>query len=285
MAACLALVVLYIFIALLNVTNNYITIAIGQRMVNELRAQMFDRLQRLSLSFHRRREVGDLMVRIAYDTFSLQTIAMNGIFPVVSSLVMLGGMFIVMLKMDATLTLAAVAVVPLLIILMIAVSNRIDQLASGARVKESRLYTVAHQALAGIHVVQAFTREEETYREFVKSSSESLGETLQALYLSDLLCGCGQCDDRDRHRGGHLYRRAARRERQTDYWRSDCFYYLSRFDVCAGKSGVSDLRLDRRRQGGTQALPRIDRDRAGYQGSPRTRARSNGHAAKSNSTT
>jgi ATP-binding cassette, subfamily B, bacterial len=188
-AACSALVTIYVAIALLNVTNNYITIAIGQRLVNELRAQMFDRLQRLSLSFHRRREVGDLMVRIAYDTFSLQTIAMNGIFPVISSLVMLGGMFTVMVKMDATLTLAAVAVVPLLIVLMIGVSNRIDRLASGARVKESRLYTVAHQALAGIHVVQAFTREEETYREFVKSSSESLGETLRLYTFQTFYAG------------------------------------------------------------------------------------------------
>ncbi|HUN59752.1 MAG TPA: ABC transporter ATP-binding protein [Candidatus Binataceae bacterium] len=188
-AACAALVVLYVALAILNVTNNYITIAIGQRMVNELRAQMFDRLQRLSLSFHRRREVGDLMVRIAYDTFSLQTIAMNGIFPVVSSVVMLAGMIIVMFKMDASLTLAAVAVVPMLIVLMIAVSRRIDQLASGARIKESRLYTVAHQALAAIHVVQAFTREEESYREFVQSSSESLGETLKLYTFQTFYAG------------------------------------------------------------------------------------------------
>jgi ATP-binding cassette, subfamily B, bacterial len=188
-AACAALVVLYVALAILNVTNNYITIAIGQRMVNELRAQMFDRLQRLSLSFHRRREVGDLMVRIAYDTFSLQTIAMNGIFPVVSSLVMLAGMIIVMFKMDASLTFAAVAVVPLLIVLMIAVSRRIDLLASGARIKESRLYTVAHQALAAIHVVQAFTREEESYREFVQSSSESLGETLKLYTFQTFYAG------------------------------------------------------------------------------------------------
>jgi len=188
-AACLALVVLYAALAILNVANNYITIAIGQRMVNELRAQMFDRLQRLSLSFHRRREVGDLMVRIAYDTFSLQTIAMNGIFPVVSSAVMLAGMFIVMMRMDETLTLAALAVIPMLIVLMIAVSHRIDRLATGARVKESRLYTVAHQALAAIHVVQAFTREEESYREFVQSSSESLGETLKLYTFQTFYAG------------------------------------------------------------------------------------------------
>jgi ATP-binding cassette, subfamily B, bacterial len=129
------------------------------------------------------------MVRIAYDTFSLQTIAMNGIFPVVSSAVMLAGMFLVMMRMDATLTIAALAVVPMLAVLMLTVSHRIDRLATGARVKESRLYTVAHQALAAIHVVQAFTREEESYREFVRTSSESLGETLKLYTFQTFYAG------------------------------------------------------------------------------------------------
>ncbi|MGH7988344.1 MAG: ABC transporter ATP-binding protein [Candidatus Binataceae bacterium] len=188
-AACLALVVLYTALAAFNITSNYITISIGQRMVNELRARMFEHLQRLSLSFHRRREVGDLMVRIAYDSFSLQTIAMNGLFPVLSSSLLLIGMFVVMIRMDATLTVIALAVVPALFVLIASVSGRIDKLASRARVKESRLYTVAHQALAAIHVVQAFTREPESYREFVQSSSESLGETLKLYTFQTIYTG------------------------------------------------------------------------------------------------
>jgi ATP-binding cassette subfamily B protein/subfamily B ATP-binding cassette protein MsbA len=188
-AACLVLVVLYLVLGLLNVINNYVTIAIGQRMVNELRAQMFDNLQRLSLSFHRRREVGDLMVRIAYDSMSLQTIAMNGLFPVLSAAVMLAAMFIVMIRMDWVLTCAALGVVPLLFILIAAVSHRIDHLASAARVKESRLYTVAHQALAAIHVVQAFTRENESFTEFVESSSASLGEALKLYTFQTIYTG------------------------------------------------------------------------------------------------
>ncbi|MGH8014024.1 MAG: ABC transporter ATP-binding protein, partial [Candidatus Binataceae bacterium] len=188
-AACVALVVLYTALAMFNITSNYITISIGQRMVNELRARMFEHLQRLSLSFHRRREVGDLMVRIAYDSFSLQTIAMNGLFPVLSSSLLLIGMFVVMIRMDATLTIIALAVVPALFILIASVSGRIDRLASRARVKESRLYTVAHQALAAIHVVQAFTREPESYREFVQSSGESLGETLKLYTFQTIYTG------------------------------------------------------------------------------------------------
>jgi len=188
-AACLSLVVLYTILGLLNVTTNFLTIAIGQRMVNELRAQMFDHLQRLSLSFHRRREIGDLMVRIAYDTFAIQTIAMNGFYPIVSAMILLLAMFIVMLKMDVTLTLIALGVIPMLVLLIVSVSGRIDELAGGARVKESRLYTVAHSALAAIHVVQAFTRESESYREFVESSSESLYQTLRLYVLQTIYAG------------------------------------------------------------------------------------------------
>src|SRR5579871_1578786 len=99
--ACAGLILLYLALSVLQVSNNYLTISIGQRMVNDLRARLFEHLQRLSLAFHRRREVGDLMMRVAYDTFAIQTIAINGLFPVLTAGVMLVGMFIVMVRLDA----------------------------------------------------------------------------------------------------------------------------------------------------------------------------------------
>src|SRR6266446_2210719 len=68
--ACSGLVLLYLTLSMVQLANNYLTISIGQRMVNDFRSQLFEHLQRLSLSFHTRREVGDLMVRVTYDTFS-----------------------------------------------------------------------------------------------------------------------------------------------------------------------------------------------------------------------
>ncbi len=189
LAACAALVAIYAILGIINVVNNYLTISIGQRMVNDLRGRLFDHLQRLSLAFHRRREIGDLMVRITYDTFSVQTIAMNGFFPVLASFVLLGGMFAVMIRIDATLTIVALAVVPLLFVLITSISGRIDRLASASRVKESTMYTVAHRALSAIHVVQAFTREESSYREFVGASNESLGENLRLYTFQTLYSG------------------------------------------------------------------------------------------------
>jgi ATP-binding cassette subfamily B protein/subfamily B ATP-binding cassette protein MsbA len=188
-AACAGGVVIYLLTGLLTVANNYLTISIGQRMVNDLRSQLFDHLQRLSLGFHRRREIGDLMVRIVYDTFAIQTITMNGMFQILASSILLAGMFIVMIKIDLTMTLIALGVIPMLVVLIAAVSGTIDRLASEARMKESALYSVAHRALASIHVVQAFTREAESYREFVRSSSESLGENLRLYTFQSVYAG------------------------------------------------------------------------------------------------
>jgi len=100
LGACAGLVLVYLVVGAINITSNYVTISIGQRMVNDIRAQLFDHLQRMSLSFHRRREIGDLMVRIAYDTMSVQTIAMNGLLQMLSAGAMLAAMFYVMVRMD-----------------------------------------------------------------------------------------------------------------------------------------------------------------------------------------
>lgn len=188
-AACLGLVAIYAFLAVVNLANSYLTLSIGQQMVNDLRAELFAHLQRLSLSFHRRREIGDLMVRVTYDTSSIQAIAMNGFFPALSSMILLIAMFAVMIRMDVTLTAVSLAVVPFLFMLIALLSRRIHRIADAHLTRESRLYTVAEGALSAIHVVQAFTAEAESYREFVSSSSESLGEYLRLYLLQSIYSG------------------------------------------------------------------------------------------------
>lgn len=187
--ACAGLVAIYVMLAIVNLASNYLTLSVGQRMVNDLRAELFDHLQRLSLSFHRRREIGDLMVRVTYDTSSIQAIAMNGFFPAISSMILLIAMFAVMIRMDATLTAVSLAVVPFLFMLIALLSRRIHRIADAHLARESRLYTVAENTLSAIHVVQAFTAEAEASREFVTSSSESLGEYLRLYLLQSIYSG------------------------------------------------------------------------------------------------
>lgn len=176
---CAALVGVYALLGALSVTSNYATINVGQRLVNDFRSELYAHLQRLSLAFHSRREVGDLLYRLTADTFAIQTLTMNGFFPILTSIVLLGGMLVVMLRLDWVLTLIALAIVPALLLSITRLSGRITALATDARVKESALWGVAQRTIGAIRVIQAFTTEEDEHRRFVASSRDSLDANLR----------------------------------------------------------------------------------------------------------
>ncbi|MCS6926950.1 MAG: ABC transporter ATP-binding protein/permease [Candidatus Binatia bacterium] len=189
LVACSGLVVIYLVLGALNVWNNYTTIRIGQSMVNDLRGTLYDHLQRLSLAFHNRRHVGDLLYRVTADTYAIQTLTMNGVFPILTSLVLLVGMTIVMLRLDWVLTLLALAVCPVLFGTITAMSGRINAAATVARERESAIYSLVQRTMAAIRVIQAFTKEEEEQRRFLSASRASLAANLRLYVLQTCYAG------------------------------------------------------------------------------------------------
>lgn len=189
LVVCLSLVGIYLVLGALNLVNNYTTIRIGQSMVNDLRAALYNHLQRLSLAFHNRRETGDLLYRVTADTYSIQTLAMNGIFSILTSLVLLLGMAVVMFQIDWLLTIIALAVCPLLFVTISMMSAHINRAATLAHERESAIYSLVQYGMSAIRVIQAFTKEEEEHRRFVAASQESLLANLRLYNLQSLYAG------------------------------------------------------------------------------------------------
>ena len=186
--SCAGLVLIYLLLGALRLLNDYMTIRIGQRMVNDLRRDLYSQIQRLSLSFHNRQQVGDLMYRITADTLGLQTITMNGLFSVLSASFLLGGMFVVMLSIDWYLTLLATAVCPALFVAIGLFDKKMCSAANHARQKESLVYSVVQRTLSGIRVIQAFTKEEEEKHRFLEASTQSLAADLRLYNLQNFYC-------------------------------------------------------------------------------------------------
>ncbi len=189
LAACVGLVGIYLVLGGLSVLNNYTTIRIGQSMVNDLRGALYNHLQRLSLAFHHRRQVGDLLYRVTADTYAIQTLTMNGVFPILTSLVLLVGMILVMLRLDWMLTLLALGVCPLLFVTISAMSSRISAAATAAHERESTIYSLVQRTMTAIRVIQAFTKEEEENRRFMAASADSLRASLRLYNLQTLYSG------------------------------------------------------------------------------------------------
>jgi ATP-binding cassette subfamily B protein/subfamily B ATP-binding cassette protein MsbA len=189
MVACAGIVVVHLGAGALTLLHNYTTIRVGQNMVNDLRSDLYAHLQRLSLAYHSRQRVGDLMYRITADSFAVQTMIMNGVLPILSAVILLGGMLIVLFPMDPTLTLLALTVVPILFVLISAFNRKIVEVATEVRDADARVYSLVQWGMAAIKVVQAFTKEEEEHRRFMGASRESLRATLRMYNWQTLYSG------------------------------------------------------------------------------------------------
>jgi ATP-binding cassette subfamily B protein/subfamily B ATP-binding cassette protein MsbA len=189
LAACGGLIVVNLGASALTLLHNYTTIRVGQNMVNDLRSDLYAHLQRLSLAYHSRQRVGDLMYRITADSFAVQTMIMNGVLPILSAVILLAGMLIVLFPMDPVLTLLALTVVPILFVLISAFNRKIVEVATEVRDADARVYSLVQWGMSAIKVVQAFTKEEEEHRRFMGASRESLRATLRMYNWQTLYSG------------------------------------------------------------------------------------------------
>jgi ATP-binding cassette, subfamily B, bacterial len=185
--ACLALVGLYAALGALHMLNNYTTVDVGQRLVTDLRSAVYAHLHQLSLDFYTRARVGDLLYRVTADTLALQSLTVNCLFPTATAAILLVGMISVMLQLDPALTVLALAVCPVLFVIIKRLDGRVTRAAGKFRESESEVYTVVQRAMSAMRLIQAFAREDDEHRRFMAASRQSLAaglklHTLQTFY-------------------------------------------------------------------------------------------------------
>ncbi len=132
---------------------------VGERVVLAFRAELFRQVQRLSLAYHDARGTSDSLYRIQYDAGAIQWIAVYGIAPLLTAVGTLGGMFVVLLSMDAALALIALSVGPLLVILARRFGRSVRARWHVQKEIESSVTSLLQEVLTGLRVVKAFGQE------------------------------------------------------------------------------------------------------------------------------
>ena len=176
--AVAATVVIFLVSWALSLASAYANISLGQRMVYDLAADLFARLQQLSLRFHARKAVGDNIRRVTADCACVSTIVKDGLLPIVSAAVSLVIMFSIMWRVNATLTLLAVAVVPWMIFVFRGYAQRMLDRSYQQQEFEGRIYTEVEQTFSGLAIVQAFGREDFNDQRFGRCTADALQATL-----------------------------------------------------------------------------------------------------------
>lgn len=146
----------------------------GNQVVSELRARVFEHLQVLPLSFHGKSRNGDLTLRLVSDMNMLKEVAVNAALPLLSSILVLLGMFAYMLYLNWQLGLMVLGVIPVCILVTARGTKKIHSASLQQRQHESHLASTAAESMAAVKTVQALGMSESFARTFRAENKKSL---------------------------------------------------------------------------------------------------------------
>lgn len=149
---------------------------LGEWVARDLRAELYEHIQRLSLSFFSRKKTGSLITRVSADTDRLWEFLAFGVVDVSLSLVMLAGLSAVLLSLDWRLGLVMTLPVPLFCWLIYRHGESINRLFIRAWRKWSRVSDVLSDTIPGIRVVKAFNQEDREIARFGERNEDVTAE-------------------------------------------------------------------------------------------------------------
>jgi ATP-binding cassette subfamily B protein len=170
---------------------------IGNRVLTEVRNDLYRHLQGLSLSFHAKARGGDLIVRVMADVNQIKSAAINAILPMFANLLVLLTMVSVMFWLNWKLALLAMSTLPLLGLFSVVFGRRAKRAAKRQRQRDGAMAATAAESLANIKLVQAYSLEGLFANLFFLQNQKSMKENQEGLRVSAaltrimrLLIGC-----------------------------------------------------------------------------------------------
>ncbi|MBI5427192.1 MAG: ABC transporter ATP-binding protein [Nitrospinae bacterium] len=159
---------------------------VGQKVMFDLRAQVFSHLHRMSFGFFDRNPIGKLVTRVVNDVEVLNEMLTSGIVMVFNDLFTLAGIAVILIYLDWRLFLAVCAAFPPLLLATAIFRTQARDAMRKYRAHVSVLNSSLAENLSGMSAVQTFAREEENYRQFLDIHQKKLGEDLRALRYNSI---------------------------------------------------------------------------------------------------
>ena len=165
-----AIVVAFIF----NYLQVYILNYTGQKIIFNIRQDIFSHIQNLSISYFNKNPVGRLVTRVTNDTENLNEMYTGVLVNLFKDIFMLMGIVIVMLKMDFKLALISFALVPLILISSIIFRTKIRSIYRLGRVQLAKINSTLNENITGMETIQIFKKEDKISNQFDRINTEYL---------------------------------------------------------------------------------------------------------------
>src|SRR5215831_1188054 len=167
------LILRYLHVLLLSI--------IGQHIMFDMRSQMFDHLQRLSLSYFDHNPVGRLMTRLTNDVDSLNEMFTSGAISILGDVLTILGITILLLVINWQLALVTFIVMPPLFWIASYFRVAMRENFRTIRVRLARINAYIAENISGMYIVQLFNREQRNYEQFDVLNRDYLQQTIRSL--------------------------------------------------------------------------------------------------------
>src|SRR5436190_4804404 len=156
----------------LEFTQTWLLQTTGQRIMFDMRMEIYRHLQRLDLRFYDRNPVGRLMTRVTTDVDVINDLFTSGVVSIFGDVFTLAGIMIVMLTMNWRLALVAFAVLPLIVLITQWFRRHVRESYRTVRRLIARINAYLQEHITGMGTVQLFRREARAYAQFERINQE-----------------------------------------------------------------------------------------------------------------
>ncbi len=167
--------------------QTYLSNYIGHTIVGDIREDLYEHLQNLSIDFFRKHDTGDVMAHVTHDVNALSDLVSTGFVHLLSDLFTLVGIIIVMLYLDYRLALVSFITIPFIFFVVYFLGKKMRSAYRDVRERLAELNADVEQNLSGIRLIQALNRESKNEGEFSKLSWKNLKANLKAASYFSLL--------------------------------------------------------------------------------------------------
>lgn len=163
----LLMLVVYGVNGLTGVIQGLMMVAVGQQFVAQLRSRLFGHLQMMSMGYHDRHKVGDLMSRVSNDTDAINQAISNGLIEFTTNILLLGGIMVAMFFLNWQLALGTATILPVMLFITTKVTQYSRKAFRKVQTNLGNLNSVMEENIAGLRVVKAYAREDDTFQQFL----------------------------------------------------------------------------------------------------------------------
>ncbi|MBI5506023.1 MAG: ABC transporter ATP-binding protein [Deltaproteobacteria bacterium] len=181
--SCVLLLAVSLLWGLFSYLQRFLVAGAGQQVAFSLRRHLFQHLQRLALSFHRRQRIGDLVLRATSDTNMMREMMVEAVIVFFTQFLVLVAMVAVMAAIDWQLTAISLSVLPILSLTIFHISTDLRSAVRKQRRREGRMASHLGETLQAIAVVQAHGRERYELARFSDANKQNLRQGLKTVRL------------------------------------------------------------------------------------------------------